>query len=392
MKKLIILFLILISINVSSRINIFADSSSKQNQLESNVEQVIDNLDLSEYENILNNLDEQEKSIFNGGNFLQIVKSLINGELTLNFSSVISLIFSLFFVQLKLVMPTLIIVCILAILSNLLNQSKSSNSSKSIGSIVHFACFAIIVTLIFNVVSGLITCSSNVISSLKNQMEITFPILLTLMTSIGSTVSVGVYQPLVAVLSGGLLSFFQVIVLPLFIFSIVFNVVGNLSNDVKLNKFCGLFNSIFKTLIGIVFTIFMAFLTIQGISAGSYDGISFKTAKFAIKSYVPFLGGYLSDGLSLIITSSVLVKNAVGFGGLLVLFSTIISPIINILVVKFGLNFASSIIEPIADKKVSDFMSGVAKSLNMLIATVLAISFAYLITVGLFMCSSNLLF
>ena len=45
-----------------------------------------------------------------------------------------------------------------------------------------------------------------------------------------------------------------------------------------------MFNSIFKTLIGFVFTLFGAFLTIQGISAGSYDGISFKTAKFAIKN------------------------------------------------------------------------------------------------------------
>ena len=161
---------------------------------------------------------------------------------------------------------------------------------------------------------------------------------------------------------------------------------------IKLNKFCDIFNSVFKTLIGFIFTLFTAFLAIQGISAGSYDGLSVKTAKFAIKSYIPFLGGYLSDGLSLIITSSVLVKNAVGMAGLLLLLATVLKPLTIIISLKLCLTILSGVLQPVADKRVCDFTSSLAKSLNMLIATLLGVAFAYLITVGLIMCCSNIAF
>ena len=79
-------------------------------------------------------------------------------------------------------------------------------------------------------------------------------------------------------------------------------------------------------------------------------------------------------------------------GGLLLICSTILQPIITIIMVMFGFNILASILQPVADKRTSDFISGVAKSLKMLIATVIGVGFAYLITVGLIMCCSNILF
>ena len=108
-----------------------------------------------------------------------------------------------------------------------------------------------------------------------------------------------------------------------------------------------------------------------------------------MKSYIPFVGGYLADGLNLILTSSVLVKNAVGMAGLFLLFSTIISPILKILLLKLVLSLSAGILEPICDKRIVDFLSGISKCLSMLIATICVAGFAYLITIGLIMCTSN---
>lgn len=361
-----------------------------ENQIEENVDEIIDAFDFDDFQEIINNLTQEEDGIFNGDSFAEKVKKLINGDYQISFTNVISIIFLFFIDSFKNIIPFMCMVCVIAIVSNLLMQSKSSSSSKSVGDVVHFACFSLIVMILFAITKQVIDISSNAISSIKNQMELTFPILLTLMASVGGGVSVGIFQPLVAILSGGIITVFESIILPLFIFSIVFSIVGNLSSDIKLNKFCDIFNSVFKTLIGFIFTLFTAFLTLQGISAGSYDGLSVKTAKFAIKSYIPFLGGYLSDGLSLIITSSVLVKNAVGMAGLLLLLSTILKPLTIIISLKLCLTILSGVLQPIADKRVCDFTGSLAKSLNMLIATLVGVAFAYLITVGLIMCCSNI--
>ncbi len=392
-KILIILFicLCLVSVTKLTKVSLQAETSY-ENQIEENVDEIIGAFDFDEFEDIVNGLSQDEDGVFNGDSFAQKVKKLINGDYEVNFTTILSIIFSFFIDSFKSVIPIMCMVCVIAIISNLLMQSKSSSSSKSVGDIVHFACFALIVMILFSVTKQVIQVSIDAISSIKSQMELTFPILLTLMASIGSGVSVGIFQPLVAILSGGMITVFQSIILPLFIFSVVFSVVGNLSDNIKLNKFCDIFNSVFKTLIGFIFTLFTAFLAIQGISAGSYDGLSVKTAKFAIKSYIPFLGGYLSDGLSLIITSSVLVKNAVGMAGLLLLLATVLKPLTIIISLKLCLTILSGVLQPVADKRICDFTGSLAKSLNMLIATLLGVAFAYLITVGLIMCCSNIAF
>lgn len=395
MKKVVILIFMVIlcgfSLTFSASQTLYADSvDENQTKLEQNVSDVIGSLDFDDYDKIISDLSKDEQNIFDGDSFKTKVEKLINGDYEVNFLSILSLIFSFFVDSFKSVVPSLCLVAVISIVSNLLMQSKSSNSSKSVGDIVHFACFALIVMIVFGLTKQVIELSQSAVVSIKSQMEITFPILLTLMASVGGGVSVGIFQPLVAVLSGGLITIFETIILPLFIFSVVFNVVGNLSSNVKLNKFVDIFNTIFKTLIGFVFTLFTAFLAIQGISAGSYDGLSVKTAKFAIKSYVPFLGGYISDGFSFIITSSILVKNAVGMAGLLLLLCTILKPIAIIVSLKISLSLLGGVLQPVADKRVCDFVSSVAKSLNMLIATLVGIAFAYLITVGLIMCCSNL--
>ena len=136
-------------------------------------------------------------------------------------------------------------------------------------------------------------------------------------------------------------------------------------------------------------TFFFTFLTIQGISAGSFDGVSVKTAKYAIKNYVPIVGGYLSDGFNLIMSSSILIKNAVGVAGLFLLFATIIIPVVKIAIFSLGMKLSSAIIEPISDSRMTDFVYTVGKNMGFLVATILCVSFMYLIAIALIICTGN---
>ena len=359
-----------------------------ENNLEDNINDQLEGLDFSGFDAIIKKMSLGEQNIFNDESFLSKIKKILSGETSINFSSVGSAIFSLFSHDILAVVPIVCLIIAIGILASIITNAGYSKD-KSVANVVHFICYGAIIMIVFASVKEVVNLTSNALFNLKGQMEIGFPILLTLMTSIGSVVSVGVYQPMVAVLSGSLMTIFSNFVLPLFLFCLVFNVAGNLSDNIKLNKFSKLFLSIYKWVIGLIFTLFSAFLTIQGITAGSYDGLSIRTAKYAMKSYIPFVGSYLSDGLNLILTSSVLIKNSVGMAGLLLLVATIISPISKILILKLALSLSASILEPVCDKKIPNFLSSVSKCLSMLIATICVAGFAYLITIGLIMCTGN---
>ena len=131
-------------------------------------------------------------------------------------------------------------------------------------------------------------------------------------------------------------------------------------------------------------------MSIQGITAGSVDGISIRTAKFAIKSYVPILGSYISDGFGLILASSNLIKNAVGAGGLLLLVATVISPLLELIIFMLALKLIAGIVEPLGNGGVANFVSSLSKSMTLLISLLIGVAFIYFIMLGLIMCSANI--
>lgn len=398
MKKLIALVfcLFIIFCPTISKYSTFATSSEEietdedySEELEEEINNQLEDLDFSSLEDILNSFTNGQINIFGGSSFIEKLQKLITGEFDDN-QNLWSSIISIFFDNLLGLLPIISLIIAISLIGSMLQGLKPNNNGKSISNVIHFVTYGIIVVLILSIVVKMVGLTTNTIQSIKSQMDAIFPILLTLLTAIGGTVSTSVYQPAMALLTGTIMNLFTYVLLPIFIFSIVFNVVSNLSNTVKLDKFTSFFYSSYKWLTGLIFTVFTAFLSVQGITAGSIDGISIRTAKFAIKSYVPILGSYLSDGMGIILASSNLIKNAVGATGLFLLLATIISPLIELILFMLILKFVAGIIEPLGNKQIANFISSLSKSMTLLIALIIGVGFIYFITLGLVMCSANI--
>jgi stage III sporulation protein AE len=132
------------------------------------------------------------------------------------------------------------------------------------------------------------------------------------MVASGGNVSASVYKPAVAFLSSGIINVILTIVLPLIALMIIFNTLSNFSSSIKLEKFSELGASIIKWIIGLIVAVFGIFLSVQGITSATFDGISIKATKFAISNSIPLVGGFLKDGFDLVVAGSILIKNAIG--------------------------------------------------------------------------------
>lgn len=368
------------------------DESEKEleKQLGDEIDKQLSNLDFQEIENVVAKLTETSKELFDSNSFVDKLRCVMSGEYIEDSQSFFSAVLSIFWEGLKDYMPIIASIISISILGGMVSNLKPMTNGKSIGNIIHFITYGIVIIFLGTSLVQIIKITTTTLTTIKNMYDGIFPILLTLLTAVGGTVSVGIYQPAIALISNLVVSLITCILLPMFIFSMVFSIVGNLSNNIKLDKFVSFLQSAFKWTIGLCFTIFLGFVSIQGVMAGAVDGLSIRTAKYAIKSYVPIVGGYVSDGLSIIMASSVLIKNAIGGVGLFLLLSTIISPVLNLVIFMFSLKFMSAIIEPIGDKKSANFISDLSKSLSLLVALLVAVAFMYLVLTGLIMCSANL--
>ncbi len=369
------------------------DNSSNSEQLNEDlgeeIEGQLEDLDFSSLDKILAGFTSGQLAIFGGSSFLQKIQKLIAGDFD-NGKSLWTNLASIFLDNFLGLIPIISLIIAIAILGNMLQGLKPSSNGKSISNLIQFVTFGFIVILVLTIITKMISMTTGTILSIKSQMDVVFPILLTFLTAIGGTVSVTVYQPAMALLSGLIINLFTYVLLPIFIFSVVFSVVSNLSNNIKLNKFTSFFDSTFKWLTGLIFTIFTAFLSIQGLTAGSVDGVSIRTMKYAIRSYIPLLGSYLSDGMGIMLASSNLIKNAVGATGLFMLLATILSPLIQLVVFMLALKLIAGIVEPLGSKQISNFIAAISKSMILLIVSLIAVAFVYFIMIGLVMCSANI--
>lgn len=349
----------------------------------------LDEIDFSGLNEVIVEFQNNNTNIFSIDNIKSKIYSIISGENAISYSSFFASIFSIFLDLILKYLPLLSLIIAIGVISNLLSGIKSKFNEKSTSSLIHLVCFLAVVILMISMITNLATVSSDSVNNMVGQMNALFPILLTLMVGIGTNASVGVFQPIVAIISTYVADFFTYLILPLFMISFVFNIITNLSDNIKLDKFSSFISSLFKWCVGLVFTLFFAVFTIQGISAGTFDSLSIRTTKYTIKSYIPIMGGYLSDGMDLILSSTILIKNAVGLVGVLMIITTILSPLLEVVVFSLLLKLVSAILQPMGNNKTSNFLMSTSKSITMLSTCIIAVGFMYLISIGLVMTTSN---
>ena len=389
--------LILLLVNFKCTINVFAsdvttNDNALEEQLTETIGQQLEGINFNGFQEILDKMGAEQQKIFGSTSFSEKVTRLLTSDFSNDETTLIGQVFNVIFDEVLNFIPLLATICAISILSTFVSNLRVKTNDKSVADIVHFVCFGVIIVILSVSIMNLANMTRELLLSLQSQMELIFPIMLTLLAGLGGVVTVSVFQPIVAVLVSGVMQIFNYVVFPLFICAFIFTIVGNLTSTIKLNKFISFFKSAFKWTVGTVMTLFLTFLTIQGISAGSFDGVSVKTTKYAIKSFVPIVGGYLSDGFNLIMSSSILIKNAVGVTGLFLLLATIIIPIVKIAIFSLGMKLSSAIIEPISDSRISNFLYILGKNMGFLVATILCVSFMYLIAIGLIICTGNVFY
>ena len=388
-KKLIVILIILVF--VSSCFNIFAlatDDSAEKN-LDEYISDLIESLDLSEFEEYLNDLPNELSG--NSNSKYQLLL-MLKGESTVDFSSISNYLLSLFFGGLKRKIPTFISLFALLLICAIVNSIKPNKTGDGVYEIVRFACFSVVVCIIVSVAYALVSSAQSTIQKTSKAVQSVFPIMLTLMTISGNTASVAVYNPAMLFITDFVVIIINKLVFPVVLGMLAISVISNVCKTIKLNGLLNFSSSSLKWLIGLVATIFSLFLTVKGLNSGVYDGISLRALKYTVNSSVPLVGGILRDGLDLILASGVLVKNALGFLAIFIIFGIVVQPILEIISVSLALKLVSAVLEPLNDARVVSFINSVSSVINFVIASVIIVSLMYVVIIILAICSSQMIF
>ena len=390
-RRRFVLFVLLAMLLALNFCPVAASEGEQDADLAGNIEEILSELDTEELQKYLDSLTEEQRELF-GDNIADAILSVISGDFKLDYSNVFSAVAGLIFDGLKGMLPAFCVICSITILCGLLTHFRSSFAENGTAKLIHFVGYSAILVLILSSLAGVLGDCIAAVNSMRSQMQAIFPVLLTLIATSGGSVSVAVYQPAVLFLSEAVVGIITSAIFPLAGLIFVLNMVGNMSKEIKVKNFSAFFAGIIKWTLGITLAAFTVFLTVQGITSATYDGLSFKAAKYAISNSVPIIGGFLGSGFDLVIAGSVLIKNAVGSCGIALLVIVLAAPLIQLIVCNLFFKLAAAVTEPVGDSGISDFLSSVSGTINYFIAGLISVAFMFFITMLLLICSSNSLF
>ena len=266
---------------------------------------------------------------------------------------------------------------------------ESTFENESVGELSFYVCYLVLVGLSINSFMITIKIANEAISNMVILMQALMPALMTLLLAIGGLTSSSLFQPIILFTINIVSTAMRDLVLPLILLGAVIGIVSNISERIQISKLSEFIRRGVLYVIGITVTLFMGIMTIKGAIGSKIDGLTIRTAKFAVNRFIPIVGGFLSDTMETVVGCSMVIKNAVGIFGLLSLFLVTIVPVIKIITLIIVYKFTIVVIEPIANIRIVNCLTDISKSLTLVLATLAIVGIMFFIMISIIIGTGN---
>ena len=341
---------------------------------------LLQQIDLSQMQGFLEQLDADVQSAMPGFSLARMFEDLKSGKLDLRPETLGQTLLGVLGREILSSTPLIGKLLVLAVLAAVLGQLQVAFGG-SVGKTAQVMTYLVLLSLALTSFREALRVATNAIDQMVGLMQTLFPVMLTLLISMGNLTSAALFKPLIMGSLTVLATIIKTIILPLFFLAAVLKLFNHISEQFKLSKLAGLFEFAGKVSLGVIMTVFIGVMTVQGVTGGVADSVVFRTAKYSA-DLVPVVGKFFKDAVELVITSGLLLKNAVGIVALLAIVVICLGPLVKILAMLLVYRVSAALIEPLGEKALADSLQDMAKSLIFILVTVAAVAIMFFMAVA----------
>lgn len=362
--KIALIFLIYLSLNLVIPSVIAADNNTTDILEEQGEEFGI--------QDFINDSKEFAGEFFSDIDIGEILDSAIQGKI--DNSSIIKKILNLLGSEVVESIKAIGSILAIIVIHAILRAISENLENESVTKLIYYAQYILIITIIMGNFSSIIKMVQDTSTNLVAFMNMLVPLLITLMMYTGSIVTSGVLEPIILFMINFIGNMIQNILIPLVLVFASLVIMSKLSDRVQIDKLAKFLKSGIVWVLGIVLTIFVGVLSLEGTMSSSVDGITAKAAKTIVSSAVPVVGKILSDSVETVLGGGIILKNAVGVVGVIIVLGICIMPIIKLATLTIAYKLLTAITEPIADAKVTSLLDQIGDIFKIFLAILSAMS------------------
>lgn len=323
-----------------------------------------DDIDINEI------LNDAIKGEVDNSTLLKKILNILGKEVTTNIKSLVSI---------------LAIILIHSILKSISESLENNNISK----LIYYVQYILIVTVIMSNFTDIIKLVQDTTGNLIGFMNALVPLLITLMMYTGSITTSSVVEPIILFMINFIGNIIQNLIIPFVLVLTSLVIISKISDKVHIDKLSKFFKSGIVWFLGIVLTVFVGVVSLEGTLSSSVDGITAKTTKAVVSSAIPVVGKILGDAVDTVLGCGIVLKNAVGLVGVVIVIGICIMPILKLFVLSVSYKLLSTVVQPIADEKIIDLLEQIGDIFKIFLGILCAISFMLIIGTTLVLKISN---
>ena len=351
------------------------DNNDSSAELEEELKRLASETDFSSWQAYFDELKASDTAMSEYASVGEFIEYLALGEASIDTGDGIGFIKNLFLPKLRAALAELVTVIALSLLSGLCGIALGDdNGTKQVLMLIISGVSILALVAYFTSIAAE---AVNTVSRIGNFCSLAAPVLLGLMTALGCAGTVKVMSPMLVLLSNSILVVLGKIVLPLLIAGGVVVAVNALSDKLKLSRTVKLIQNTVKWLLGI--------------AAGAADGVSIRTAKYAIDKLIPAVGGMVGSAVDAVIGGGIVLKNAAGVTAILLLAGISLGPVLKLFAGMTALRISAAIAEPFSDNRITQLLDGTADIVSYLFAAVCAACSLLMISIMITIATGNTL-
>ena len=306
-----------------------------------------------------------------------------DGKGNISLSKIGGAVVSLLLKEVKSVLGLSFSIIAIGIISALLKSLQEAFNSEGISEVAFYACYALMIVILTKTFLISLDMAKDVITNVVEFMSKLLPVLVLMLGAAGGLTQAATMDPIVLGATILIPQLYLNIIIPLILSSFVLQFANNMTNGSKLSNLCDIAKKSTIWIQGIIITIFIGLLTVRGITSSTIDAVTLKTTKFAIDNFIPIVGKSFSDAISSVAGYSLIIKNAIGSIGLIVIILIILYPIIKIVLSSIIFKLSASLLEPIADKRITKSIAAAGESLTLIMSCVLCVSLMFFLLIAM---------
>jgi stage III sporulation protein AE len=283
----------------------------------------------------------------------------------------------------------LALIVVLTVFSMVLETLQSAFEKTSVSKIAFAITYMVLAVLAINSFNIAIGYAKDAISRMIDFMMAVIPVVLTMLVSMGNVATVSVLHPLIVFMIHTVGNLIHVFIFPLLFFSAVLHIVSSLTDKYKVTQLATLLRTIALGTLTVALTVFLGVISVQGATGGVADGVTLKTAKYVTGNFVPVVGRMFSEATDTVLSASLLMKNAVGLAGVVIIILLCAFPAIKILALAFIFNLGAALLQPLGDSPIIGCLQTIGKSMIYVFAALATVGLMFFLAITIIIAAGN---